>query len=1473
MASPRKPEPAPFPNPIKLQPELRQRVVVSPWDQATKELAELDAGLPVALLPVRIETRFIADHLVVRVYPDGLHADSLKHSLTAAEYEHAKAYWIAAGAEAAADKLTAWRVLIDAVGGSWRAAWVMRATRGDVVPARDEREAVTALRLLPRRWVVVGTLHGKELVRAAGREIPADLMGGVDLNMQATSADSLLLQPATRWVVDLEQAIIKGMALRIPLTGEAERVRTDGLDTLLVFGASAGDASEQRLDLEALLAAHHYSRGIGFLAQGEPTNREEQDADLLRPDAARLLAHEEAVHSAEVAAERARRRGERAPGRRVVDAGDDEPFEAFNGAVGPALAKALGIDAARLGALEGAADREQLLAGAMNTAIWPVTGGALLWQLRDKQGKPMLEATEIAELRAHFIANVRGAGPLATLRVGSTPYGFLPVCALPRVAEGTDLHTRMQSVLHRLLGHWQKAAAGLPTVDSSADDTTSDLPPEDTLVEVLASQPWPTRFAVRRLDAETPMAKEAAKAKPAPSGSMFRDYVRRLNLIFSAGLLVDELPLGRYSPHPVLCDYEENVVAWGRGAAKLPHTYTLRDAIRRDDDDKSPDRRVALPGPVVSLLDQIVRIGRDILLDAKHPASAPDRSRELKELDAAVTVLRSMPEADGERILGQSLSLAATRLDAWITATATRRLAALRVAKPSGLQVGAWGVVHGLRPAKNVPPGGYALAPSLAQAAAAVALRSGHAAYSTNGSSPYAVDLSSERVRLARWLYDGVRQGQSLGVLLGQRYERLLHEHGADTLVRVTREAALTARDRDEAPVHVVDGLLVARALAPVGDPTAPEQKLTGRLAAVKALVTLGDAVTASIKGLKSLRPGDPLHTRPLAVFTPGDVQRLTAGVEPYLTRTLRRIVAIGGARPTATLASPGINAEALGKIAVEPLLDALDALADTATFETTHRLLAGDRSAAGTVLAAVDRGEAPPPELLGLETPRAGVTVSHRVLLLLPAQTAGGGWFAGSSAAAMAEPRLECWAAGVLGAPDKIRVIVERRDALTGALRQRERVDLGAIVKLSALDFCRLSAEGPWRDGPLAARVQVERVAAGAVDERITLADDEDLAAGQLGLAEAHAIAASLASSWRGGRSATSGELSPLRPPGDPEPLRALDRSELKGRVDRLKDWLGPQKTRLATLAQGARADLLRCFRELIAFGVPALASPTDIIDEPVEQLRGRVAALQVALAPMLAALASASDLLASAGITDGEALASASAALCTVTGDVPVLPLYKAARGVARSPFGEVLQIDEATISGWFAQLSRVRPRIDALDASLRLAEARHERPPFTLRAGQLGSEPDAAWAATHRPPGDRPCLCITAVLVPGAAAEAEVAALAIDAWSERVPARDVLGGLALQFQSPAAQAPQVVLLATPSPNATGWSLAELQRAAASAFPLARIRSVTPDRLENFGHLLPCIFLDGARVPIDTGGGRFFDVPDLVARTKFIG
>ena len=182
--------------------------------------------------------------------------------------------------------------------------------------------------------------------------------------------------------------------------------------------------------------------------------------------------------------------------------------------------------------------------------------------------------------------------------------------------------------------------------------------------------------------------------------------------------------------------------------------------------------------------------------------------RELLEVQASLRHLAALPSAALARLAAGALDIASHRLDAWISAHASRRLDALRTARPTGARLGGFGVLEDVRPAAQsaAVSHGYIHAPSLGQAATAAVLRSGHLAHRREQDSPLAIDLSSRRVRLALALLDGVREGQPLGALLGYRFERGLHDHHPDLLL-----------DRFVAPL---------RAIAPLDPLTEAEQAL-----------------------------------------------------------------------------------------------------------------------------------------------------------------------------------------------------------------------------------------------------------------------------------------------------------------------------------------------------------------------------------------------------------------------------------------------------------------------------------------------------------------------------------------------------------------------------------------------------------------------------------------------------------------------
>src|SRR5262249_36810065 len=159
---------------------------------------------------------------------------------------------------------------------------------------------------------------------------------------------------------------------------------------------------------------------------------------------------------------------------------------------------------------------------------------------------------------------------------------------------------------------------------------------------------------------------------------------------------------------------------------------------------------------------------------------------------------------------------------------------------------------------------GFVHTPSLTQASSVALLRSGHLAHTdTEPNSPLAIDLSSERVRLAEWLLDGVRQGQPLGALLGYRFERHLQDGKLGQFIPLFREVApLVAKKFSQtmdqavndsvesiAANNVVDGLVLYNKWKnlPKNAPMGPLPILFSELAKDKApdLATLQQARSA----------------------------------------------------------------------------------------------------------------------------------------------------------------------------------------------------------------------------------------------------------------------------------------------------------------------------------------------------------------------------------------------------------------------------------------------------------------------------------------------------------------------------------------------------------------------------------------------------------------------------------------------------
>lgn len=274
---------------------------------------------------------------------------------------------------------------------------------------------------------------------------------------------------------------------------------------------------------------------------------------------------------------------------------------------------------------------------------------------------------------------------------------------------------------------------------------------------------------------------------------------------------------------------------------------------------------------------------------------------------------------------------------------------------------------------------GYIHAPSLNHAVTAAVLRNGYLSTARpDHRKSLAVNLSSERVRIALAVLEGIREGQSLGALLGYQLERGLHDRHTvaevDQFIFKLRKAFPLRADR----------------LSPTRtDPTVPIEAIEARNV---------------LDGLSLVN----------------HVKRQTNSAE--------RVYPFGKSLPTATPAqSAAINAE------VDRLLNLHDAVADLALAEGVHQAVQGNYDRAAATLDTYSKGNFPPePEVV--QTPRSGITLTHRVGLQFQPGLGNTSPITGlpMTPRAQAEPALNHWLAQVLPEPNRVACRITYRHPVT---------------------------------------------------------------------------------------------------------------------------------------------------------------------------------------------------------------------------------------------------------------------------------------------------------------------------------------------------------------------------------------------------------------------------------------------------------
>lgn len=370
---------------------------------------------------------------------------------------------------------------------------------------------------------------------------------------------------------------------------------------------------------------------------------------------------------------------------------------------------------------------------------------------------------------------------------------------------------------------------------------------------------------------------------------------------------------------------------------------------------------------------------------------------------AALDVLKNATSGALERAFVEHLDCLTYRLDAWRLGVHAVQLSHMRDETPQGfgrggIYIGAYGWLEDVEPkaqtlepvqlepelAKHFDtPGapplvrdstnfGHIHAPSLDHAVTAAILRNGHLANATpEAPDLLAVDLTSERVRLAQQVIDGIRNGQSLGALLGYRLERALHDEPNLFLDRIIYD--------------------LRRAF-----PLAGNRNLRTKVPAL-AKITKVEARNV-VDGAAFL---DHLDETAITTYPYG-----VAGLPPLSEFT-------GPGLPTAAQIGARIDGH------VAQLRSVADAVADLQIAEGVYQVVRGNYDRASGTLDAFSKG-APPPVPEVVTTPRNGRALTHRIALhlqggLLPNAPAN------TTPRAKAEPALARWIEGQLPDPSTI--------------------------------------------------------------------------------------------------------------------------------------------------------------------------------------------------------------------------------------------------------------------------------------------------------------------------------------------------------------------------------------------------------------------------------------------------------------------
>jgi hypothetical protein len=397
----------------------------------------------------------------------------------------------------------------------------------------------------------------------------------------------------------------------------------------------------------------------------------------------------------------------------------------------------------------------------------------------------------------------------------------------------------------------------------------------------------------------------------------------------------------------------------------------------------------------------------EYIRDSLKLSVIPEFSRYLADQLKALDLLSTASTARLERALVEHIDCCSYRLDAWKTGILTNELTYMRNnaggvtdgQRQTGVFIGAFGWLENVKPEKNKvisvkelpqdiaadynPDGkkvfltdtaneGFIHAPSLNQGVTAAVLRNGYISHGKpDANNVLAVNLSSERIRLALSVIEGIQGGQSLAALLGYHFERELHDNNQTLLTIDSYIYPL----RRKFPLYA-----------------------------------------DQLKDTKVNNNNDPSVDPDTVPITAIEARNVVHGVN-LANHVKKQTIAANKKYPFGlNLVNNDSGIAAAITAAVNHIIDIADAVADLGMAESVHHVVMGNYDRAAGVLETYSKGNYPQePDVI--RTPRSGATLTHRVGIPLPYVALD----PGKGARAQSEPSMNQWLATILPPMNKI--------------------------------------------------------------------------------------------------------------------------------------------------------------------------------------------------------------------------------------------------------------------------------------------------------------------------------------------------------------------------------------------------------------------------------------------------------------------